>query len=222
VTHNPGLRPGLSSERLSDAFHSDSIWYSHQYNFRAEQNCLAGSSEATVPCLNSFAPAVGHASRRRQVRDFPRHPASRGDSIIAAVCFRMHHNEISSLCHGVDLTLDEPTWDQQVLADLRDLILSETPQWVADIQSAADDGDIERLRTVLEALKGAMSIFGLDSVCRSAFEIERLIGRHDAESLNSEIDKLNAICGRTLRELRCSQEWASQSAIVGAELQLQY
>jgi len=114
----------------------------------------------------------------------------------------MHHNRYGGPRWSENLHSEEADSDQQVLVELRDLILTETPQWVVDIRSAAADKDIERMRAVLDALKGSMSVFGIESVCRSASAIEQLIERNDVEQIDSELTKLKAICRGMLREMR--------------------
>jgi len=103
-----------------------------------------------------------------------------------------------------DFSIDDFECEQQTLAELTELLLVESAQWIADLRSAAADRDIERVRTLLNAIKGAMSIFGLDAVCRAASTIERLVDAHHDRPLMSEITKLNSVCRQALSELRTS------------------
>ena len=130
----------------------------------------------------------------------------------------MHHKY--SLCAASDPTDAEATeWEQQVLVDLADLVLTETPQWVLDIRSAIADGDTERLRTLLDALKGSMSILGVETVCQAATEIERLITHRQCASLNAQIGKLSAMCRRAMSDLRRShRDYLTSVEPVGATL----
>ncbi|MBV9122500.1 MAG: response regulator [Planctomycetes bacterium] len=70
--------------------------------------------------------------------------------------------------------LAEVQGDQQLLRELAALFLQESPQWLAEIRTAVDQGDAPLLRRAAHTLKGGVSTFAARAAFEAALRLETM------------------------------------------------
>ncbi|MEE8452259.1 MAG: PAS domain-containing protein [Thermoguttaceae bacterium] len=82
--------------------------------------------------------------------------------------------------------------DHDLLKDIIEALLQETPRLMASIRQAITDGDAEALRIAAHALKGAVRYLGADRAYQQALEIEQMGRNGNLEDASAALPTLQA------------------------------
>jgi HPt (histidine-containing phosphotransfer) domain-containing protein len=97
--------------------------------------------------------------------------------------------------------------DAQLLGELIEIFLADSPKWLRDLQAALDQGKPEDARRLAHSLKNSAGYFGANQIKQLAYEIEQAAAQRQLAVAQEK-------CERVLRELerlgpelaRCREE----------------
>lgn len=87
--------------------------------------------------------------------------------------------------------------DDEMMAELVDMFVSEIPDRVKTLEGAYADSDFELLRRTAHQLKGAFGSYGFETLTAPARELEASLDKHaSTEEVRQYLDKLVGFCER--------------------------
>jgi HPt (histidine-containing phosphotransfer) domain-containing protein len=84
------------------------------------------------------------------------------------------------------------------MADLLQFFFAELHERIGAMTEALEMGDMDRLRSHVNQLKGAAGGYGFPSITESAASVENALRRKPAE-IRQSLDELIALCQRAIR-----------------------
>ncbi|RYX85275.1 PAS domain S-box protein [bacterium] len=80
--------------------------------------------------------------------------------------------------------------DPELVSELVDLFLEETPEQLAELQKAVDDQNFYEIGQMAHKIKGSCATLGVKAMVESCRHIENLLTSHDIENIKISSDKL--------------------------------
>ena len=77
-----------------------------------------------------------------------------------------------------DRALSRVAGDEEMLRELAQIFLEESPNWLDQVETAINDGDAEGLFRAAHDIKGSTEVFCADPAVQAAKQLERM-GRQD-------------------------------------------
>jgi HPt (histidine-containing phosphotransfer) domain-containing protein len=100
-----------------------------------------------------------------------------------------------------ELILERLEGSQELLTELIQLFLEETPQLIDAMRGALEKGDMRELAQSAHAMKGAASNFTAYATTNAAAQLETDAKNGDVESAKARLEALEAATERLLPEL---------------------
>lgn len=90
----------------------------------------------------------------------------------------------------LDRALDRMEGSREMLRELAELYLSESPGWLREAEEASAAGDAEALTRAAHDIKGSSDVFAADAATRTAEELERMGRGGDLEGADAVVERL--------------------------------
>lgn len=102
--------------------------------------------------------------------------------------------------------------DTQLLTELIEIFLADSPKWLRDLQAALDTNQADHARRLAHSLKNSAGYFGADHVRQLAFDIEQAAACSELERARDQYQTMSGKVRQLLIELsQCRDELASRS-----------
>lgn len=110
-------------------------------------------------------------------------------------------NELGNICNLTYLN-EMMGGNRELMVEILDLFLKQTPQELQDVKDAVDNGDYLKIKTYSHKMKSSVGIIGISAVLTILQQMEDLGAKGEGiENIKELNKKLNLICNQAINEI---------------------